>query len=1837
MITLPGYRILAKIQEDANTIFCRCYREQDRKLVFVKLPKATPLTLKDIAKLKHEYRVTKEIDLKEVVKPEILVSYSSSIAIIFDEYRGESLENIIKSEIFSLKTFLKISIEIAKILEGLHRNKVIHKDIKPSNILIIPETEQVKLINFSISSLLSREYQTVSQPEFLEGTLEYMSPEQTGRMNRAIDYRTDFYSLGVTFYKLLTRQLPFQAKDSMELVYCHIAKQPVPPSELNKGIPLAVSNIVMKLLSKTAEDRYQSALGLRLDLETCLKQWQSNGTIENFPLGSQDFSGRFQIPQKLYGRETEIKALIAAFERVSRGTTEMMLVSGYSGIGKSCLVQEIHQPIAQYGGYFIFGKFEQYKRNIPYSSLIQAFQELIRQLLTENEEQIENWRTKLLNALGTNGRVIVDVIPEVELIIGPQVDVPQLGPAESQNRFNLVFKQFIHVFTTKEKPLVLFLDDLHWADSASLRLIQLLITDSDSKYLLMVGAYRDNELNNTHPLMLALKEIYKTDATVNNINLQPLKLFDINNLIADSLACPIETSQPLAELVFSKTAGNPFFLKELLNSLAQEMLLSFNFTNSSWQWDIEQIQKIGITENVVELTIGKIQKLAESTQNVLKLAACVGNQFALDILAMVSEKSLSATADDLWEALFVGLILPLDGTYKIPMVISNQQTEQLTVEYKFLHDRVQQAAYSLIPEDEKKAIHLKVGQLLLQNKNSLEREEKIFDIVNHLNIAEDLIVSQADKDELAQLNLIAGRKAKAATAYEPALRYLRAGLKLLAAGSWQLNYELTLALYVETAEAEYLNTNFESAKQLSKIVLGNARSLLEKVKVYELQIQFYMAQSQMLQAIDTGVSALEMLGVSWSNIPNDSLWVVELPRLADLENLPEMTDASKLAALQLLTNLFAPAYVAKPEIVPKIVLTMVNLCIEHGYSSLAVYAYALYGMLLCAVRGNIDAGYLSGQLALKLLDKFSANSVKSKVYNLFNGFIRPWKEHVRETIAPLLEGLQSGLEAGDIEFASHCAGIYCMHIFYLGEHLEAVSQQQAQRLEMLLKLKQEFSIYFAQIWRQVTLNLQGLAENKTLLIGSSFNELNMLQLFVTTNNHSLLFVTYLAKASLLYLFKDYTQAVTYASLAAKYEQAVAGMIVVAEHNFYYSLALLSQYLYVAPIEQELSLRKVSANQETMKCWASRAAMNYQHKYDLVEAERARISGNIIKAMELYDQAIVGARNNGYIKDEALANELAGEFYLSLKREKVAYTYITDAYYGYVGWGALAKATDLLERYPQLLSRTSTWEKVTQITPSTLTARNLRVLDLTTVFKASQALSSEIVLDKLLKKLMTVVIENAGAETGIFLIKKANQLLIEAQGTVNDISVLESIPVDLSQALPKSVINYVEKTREYVVLDNAALAGLFTNDPYIKAKQLKSILCLPVIYQEKLTGILYLENNLTSGAFTPERVKILTLLTTEISISMENAELYTNLKSYSKELKIKNTELSEVNKKLEAEVAERKQALEALQQAKEQLQAVLDTLPGFIAWVSSDGRYLGVNRHITDTLKIPPSAFIGKKIGFASSSDYVKFMYQFLAGQEQATSQIIDLSMNNSTRHYFFVAQKYNQGNAAVLVGIDITEQKLAEGALRASLREKEVLLQEVHHRVKNNLQVISSLLDLQSQNLTDQKTLEMLRQSYNRIKSMALIHEKLYQSASLERINFADYIETLIHYLLHSYTIDAKQIAVKINIENIFLNIDTAIPCGLIINELVSNALKYAFLKKTEGLIEINLNLNSEQKFILIVKDNGVGLPKNLNFQKVTTLGLQLVKILTEQLEGEIELYQNQGTEFRIQFYEIKN
>ncbi|WGV25842.1 trifunctional serine/threonine-protein kinase/ATP-binding protein/sensor histidine kinase [Halotia branconii] len=1550
---IPGYQISSQLYAGSRTRVYQAIRERDRLPVVIKLLTSAYPNFNELLQFRNQYTISKNLNIPGIIHPLSLEPYGNGYILVMEDTGGVALGEYIQTTTLSLVELLTIAIQLTDILHDLHHNRVIHKDIKPANILIHPQTKQVQLIDFSIASLLPKETQEIKNPNVLEGTLAYISPEQTGRMNRGIDYRSDFYALGVTFYELLTGELPFTSDDPMKLVHCHIAKMPTALGNRElltgnrAGIPQVLSDIVMKLMAKNAEDRYQSALGLKHDLATCLAQLKDTGEIRDFAIGKRDVCDRFLIPEKLYGRESEVATLLQAFERVANGTAEMMLVAGFSGIGKTAVVNEVHKPITRQQGYFIKGKFDQFNRNIPFSAFVQALRDLMGQLLSESDAQLAEWQSQILEVLADNGQVIIEVIPELERVIGKQPPAPELSPSAAQNRFNLLFQKFIAVFTTAEHPLVMFLDDLQWADLASLQLIKLLM--EDRRYLLLLGAYRDNEVQAAHPFILTVEELKKAGKTVNTITLAPLTLSDTNQLVADTLHCTTERDSfgvasltlPLTKLIDRNTQGNPFFLTQFLKSLHEDGQITFNCHQGYWECDIAQIKALSLTDDVVEFLTYQLQKLPNKTQNVLKLAACIGNCFDLKTLAIVSQQSPTNAATALWKALQEGLIVPTSQSYKFFQAENSELDSQARVDdrgvnltYRFLHDRIKQAAYKLIAEDGKQTTHLAIGQLLHASTPETELEANIFEIVNHLNIGIDLLVQPEKKLELAQLNLIAGRKAKAAVAYNAAVNYFIQGIDLLPSNTWTVHYELTLNLHHERLEAACLNTDFDKLAVWGDIVLQSATCLLDTIKVYETRMTGFRSQGQFAKVVETGLQVLKLLGVEFPEQPTMAdistatqqtrqLWMGRAP--LSLLDLPVMSEPHQLAAMQIMTTLVSSAFIGKPTLLPLLTSKQVEMAIGFGNSSFAISSYADYGMTLCGLMGDIDAGYEFGQLSLKLLEQYQIDAFKSRAYFVVNSFIRHWKEPLNHSIPCLLEGYHSGLETGDLVCVALNLVSYSQCSYWSGRELNDLAKEMETYRQVISQVKQEATIKYLDCYLQAILNLLGQAEVPYCLQGKVFNAAEILPSLQAVSNRTGLFYLHFNQAVLCYLFGEYQTASQQAALAEQYSNAITGYFVAVVRVFYDALIHLARYTDANADEQSAILERINAHQEKLQTWATHAPFNHQHRCSLVAAERYRVLGEFAEAIEHYDLAIAQAKTYGYVQEEALSNELAAKFYLSWGKQKVAAGYMQEAYYCYAHWGAKAKTEDLENRYPNLLhvilqqgvqplnvletlSQNATQLSVHSSTDlSRDSSISINTLDFAAILKASQSLSGTIQLDELLYQLTQIILQHSGGDRcALILPNSQGEWQVRAIATPETIK-LYSQPLESNPDLPLKLIHYVKNTQEIVMIDELK-TNLPVIDEYLRQRQPKSLLCLPILNQGHLIGILYLKNRSTSGVFTSNRILILNFLCIQAAISLENARLYQDSQIYAQQLE---------------------QSLEKLRLSEARFQKLADNVPGMI--------------------------------------------------------------------------------------------------------------------------------------------------------------------------------------------------------------------------------------------------------------------------------------------------------------------
>jgi PAS domain S-box-containing protein len=1657
---LVSYQIIETVYTGSRTLVYRAISTHDQLPVVIKFLRNDYPTFNELAQFRNQYTITRKLNSPHIVQAYGLEPCQNGYGLVMEDFGGVSLQEWVGKNRLSLGEFLEIALTICNILDILYRERVIHKDIKPGNILINPTTKQVKLIDFSIASLLPKETQTLVNPNILEGTLAYISPEQTGRMNRGIDYRTDFYSLGVTFYELLTGNFPFQSHDPMELVHCHLAKIAPLAHEINPEIPLVISKIVSKLMAKNAEDRYQSALGLKFDLEKCLTQLRENGEIDNFEIGKQDVSDRFTVPEKLYGREPEVETLLQAFERVSSGSTEMMLVAGFSGIGKTAVVNEVHKPIVRQQGYFIKGKYDQFQRNIPFSAFVQAFRDLMGQLLSESDTQMEVWRTKILSALGDNGQVIIEVVPELALIIGPQPAVTELSGTAAQNRFNLLMQKFVQVFTRVEHPLVIFLDDLQWADSASLKLLELLIADTG--YLLILGAYRDNEVSPVHPFILTVDEILKTGAIVNTITLQPLSLTDISQLVADTLNCDRPIAQPLTELVYQKTKGNPFFATQFLKALHEEKQITFNSDSRYWQCDISQIRALALTDNVVEFMALQLQKLPSATQSMLKLAACIGAQFDLQALAIISEQSVEVAATALWRALQDGLIIPNTEIYKFFIESENVSTYETIANptYRFLHDRVQQAAYSLIPEDQKQAVHLKIGQLLFEYHSKEDTTYKIFEVVNHLNIGSQLITDPAAIIQLGELNFTAGQQAKLSTAYTSSVGYFQKAIDLLTINVWQNDYALALSLYGQAMEVNYLSGDFAAMNQLLEEITNHARDYLDLVKVQEISIEALVAQGKILEAVGLGLEVLEQLEIKFPEqpIPDDYNSALTSTQLAignrqpeELIDLPIATDKKAIAALRILAKLAPPVYLTTPSLYPLIICQGTELSVCYGVSPASTFLLVAYGLINCALLDDYTNGYKFGQLALALSLKLEDQEFRARVLLMTGHFVAHWKVHLRETLPLFKSGYSIGLENGDSAFAAYSAYAYSFHAYFSGYLLSELVHELSNYGQAIQQLNQYGILDYQKIYHQTVLNLLGESAFPNILVGSIYNEQETLPQYQASSNYSALAHLLINKLVLSVWFEDWEEAIEAADLAESYLGGATATAIVPIYYFYDSLARLASVRSNPEQLPEILMLRIAQNLKKLGTWAEVAPMNHQHKVDLVEAEKCRVLGRNYEAGDRYDRAISGAKANKYIQEEALANELAAKFYLDWGKEKVAAGYMQEAYYCYAKWGAKAKVHDLEIRYPQLLEPILNQSQVgfnpfaTLITISNSYTQSSSTgisdtLDFASVIQATQALSSTIDLDELLKQLTQIILQNSGGDKCILVLPQEGTWLVRAISTLDATEII-SEPLEGNSHVPLKLIQYIKRTKSLVVVDNLE-TDLPIIDDYLIQRQPKSVVGLPILHQGQLAGILYLKNQSTARMFTRDRLTVIQFICIQAAISLENAQLY-------QEAQATSGKLTELNTQLETQVSR-------LAESQSQNRAILQAIPDMMFRVNREGFYLNyvISNELLDFLSEKQS--VGKSMAECLPPElYQRQMHYLTLALETNKVQIYEqeLMIEGNIQHEEVRVVPIEEKGEVLFMIRNISDRKQAEALITQKSQDLAQALENLQH---TQIQMIQS-------------------------------------------------------------------------------------------------------------------------------------------------------------------------------------
>ncbi len=1467
--------------------------EFDDSTVIIKYKNTNYPSLELDARWKNEYKMLRSINSKWVIKALALEQYNNSHILILEYFSSTTLSNLITTNTLTFNQRLYIACQLTSALADVHRLQLIHRDINPSNILIDTTTLQLKLCDFASATRLSHQ-----QVDFLNhdqwGTYEYISPEQTGRTNIKVDYRSDFYSLGVTLYELFSGQLPFTSKNAMTLLHSHIARTPEPLVHLEQDIPFVISDIVTKLMDKSPENRYQSAYGLQTDLDYCYKQWQSNDAIEDFILAMSDGSVNFNVSNKLYGRETELATILEVYQRVCTGRTELAIVSGYSGVGKSALVDELQKNIIATDGLFIKGKCVQYDRGQPFLVLIEALQQLLQQLLSESNEKLNQWRTKLQVTLGNNAAIITELLPDLALIIGTPPALTVLPPAEAEMRLNMVFIDFVSALYSKEQPLVIFLDDLQWIDMPTLNLLQKQVNDKAKTGLYLIGAYRDNEVGDDHPLTKVLHKFVQADV-LTNIHLEPLKIEHVQQLLCNSLQCDFEETSVLAELCLKKTQGNPFFLNQFLLALYQEGTINYSHSKGKWQWRIEEIKKHSMTENVVDLMIVKFKQLNNETQVLASIAAHLGHSFSLRQLSSACKYDITTTSKTLWPLLEAGFILPQDEHYQF----IDDESSLSQSHYCFLHDKVQQAAYQLTPKEGREQLLLHIGRHWLENITEEELNVNLFTLLRAFNGAINIIDNIDELRQLVTLNLRAGLKSKDAANYDVAASYLNIAKQCLPPNTWKNDPQQTLAVFKGLIETEFLAGNIDTAKALYLNSLKSAPTNKAKVALILVQAEQFQSSGNFSSAIEILMEGLTILDVDFPTNEVESKQQIG-STFTKTKNLVNQYTSEQLLTAEKMTNehcllrmeihnALAPAFYLSGLALSYATnaCNMVQLTLKHGQCELSSIGYAAYATAMSMMGEKYPACYQISKLAKSVSDLWESKYHRSTIYQYFSSSYQHWCEPIENSYVFQEQIITWGEEGINLIFAGYGVLFKVCNKFIKGVQLDELQIDIEQGLSFLNKKQQPATVNFVLLGAyQSLLALQGKTLSPNSLNTESFNVDQYFNDDFHVPSMDTAFYTF-ATLRHAYLLGDkvlQAQCIKNIDIVCMFLPDTPEM---TESLFYVALILLDDNLTNTKKLNKENLEKAQKICDQFQEWSIDSAKNYSHKYLLIAAEIARAKEQNDLAAKFYAKALDAVEIADFIHCEALINERYAQYWLDLGQRRIAANCIRDAHYLYARWGAVAKCAQIEKQWPKLgfnliSDVVSSGPNLQSSIQSTVTDQT-QSLDLHSLLKANQLLSEEIYVNSLLEKMMVVLMENAGAQYGAIIINEEEQLIVEIVGSINASSTcinsqLHNINLDdvdtLAQPLlPDTLIRYIQQTMKTLIIDTPNEDHRFIKNSYLRVKNPKSVLCLPITAQGRLIAIVYLENNLTEHAFTKKHKDTVELIAAQAAISLINARHY----------------------------------------------------------------------------------------------------------------------------------------------------------------------------------------------------------------------------------------------------------------------------------------------------------------------------------------------------------------------------
>lgn len=1805
--------------------------------------------IQSVFKFKNEIEIGQKLNLKGVIKSIGMETFQSDTFLVGDNLEGNLLSYYLATNSPKTENVLKIMDKLAFLISEIHKKNISIKSINPKNLIFDESSESVSLIDLELATEVLNETADYSIYSLSNYDIAYISPELTGRMNRSVDYRTDLYSLGVVFYELLTSQQPFKSDDLTELIYAHIAKNPIPPCLVNDSIPKSVSDVVLKLLAKNPEERYQSASGLHRDIQKCTMYLKKTGIYEDFIAGESDSSDKFQVSQQIYGRQTEKETLLESFHRVTIGGKEIVVVSGEPGVGKTVLINEIHKPVTGEKGLFISGKYQQFNRDLPYSGLIDAFKRFVKDILSQGENSISRWKENILAAVGDNGQVLIDVIPELELIVSKQPELVKLDAFETKNRFKHTFVRFIQLLSKPENPLVLFLDDMQWCDRASMDILEYLFASYKTNNFLLLVSYRQNEVEQGHPFLTALDSMLGNGVKINKIHLETLKFAECDQLVKDTLKKSSEDIADLSKVIFSKTRGNPFFVCQFLKKLHEENALFYNYDENTWDWKMGEINQKNYSDNMVLFLVDKLGKLNQTETGLLKKAACTGGHFDLKLLSLITNEPIEKISTNLSGLLQKELVVLLGQVY----FTSPEGDNQYNAIYKFSHDQVQKAAYSIVSDEEKLQSHYAIGKILISGLSDEEKEEKIFDLVYHFNASLDLIRDQSEKDQLAAWYLKAGVKAKKSVAYKQAFDILTIGMQLIGPDTWNRVPALCLQLHSETAEAAYLVSDFKTMEAYTLNILQYSNDPIVKANAYKIRMQSAKSENDMPKALQIGIEvSRKIFGLKFPEKPGKPDILLALLKLKfslrgkkteDLDQLPAMTDPLYLAAMDILSNMLPPAYVSKPEMLPIIAFKQVQLSLKYGNSIESSYIYSVYGLILASALGDIENGYKFGELAIKVAEKANNKQYLARTLQVVNLTIKHRKEPAAITLPAFVKAYQFALESGDLEYYGNNVFFHYFYSFLLGKGLKNIREDSDKFVQPLLNLHQISTGNYIISLNLLVSKLLNIEPDNQL----SSNELPS-NVFANGNDFIGLFHDYLWQAIENYLInEDYNEAASKLAEASKYIAGPQGMISIPVFYMYDSLIQLGNYPNMDDSAKKKVLKKVEANQKVLKPWAKYAPVNFMNKYCLVEAEKCKALHQNQKAESFYKKAIELSKENGLLHEEGLSNELMGKFFIKSGDQDNAKAAILKAIYCYSVWGAEAVTEKLRLKFDTLITsgenRNSSSDSFSN------------QIDVVALIKASQALSEELDLAELLKKLLKTSIENAGATKGILLLNKNKNLYVEAScyDPAGELSVLNSVPLDSSPGISKAVVNYVFHTRTLVALDNACAAGDFTSDAYLVQNNVKSVLCLPIVYKTNFTGVIYFENNLATNAFTKERVEIINLLMSQIAISLENAFFYRHLEDKVKERTLEIQQQKEEIQQQKEELAVTAEHLEQVNKELEKLSIVASHTDnavvvadnkGVIEWVND-----GFTRLFGYSLNELTQTF-GKNISSASSYAQIEDKIKLCLEGKQTVNYIAyntTKSGENLWIHTMLTPILDEYGNVKKIIAIDsnITQLKEAEESIRKQKEEieeqnvkvkkqnlelekyrnhleelvdvrtrelrlekekaqesdrlKSSFLANMSHEIRTPLNAIVGFSHLLSiPGLPDDQTKDFVDRISLNSDSLVRLIDNILDISRVEsgQLNIymaecnlnavLDELHSSFYKLIHSKKLEISLDLKKSNPHSKFLVYTDADRLRQILVNLLDNAIKFT----EKGKVEYGYSLYNDSELLFYVKDSGIGI-----------------------------------------------